>query len=103
MLRELPIDVLKIDRSFIKDVGSSREALNLGHHVIDIAQVLKKDVVAEGVETGEQFALLKKVGCQYIQGYFVSRPLPSAEFLSFVAEHEMLRSQGYQEQQHSKA
>ncbi len=103
MLRQLPIDVLKIDRSFIKDVGSSREALNLVHHVIDIARVLKKEVVAEGVETGEQFALLKKVGCQFIQGFFVSRPLRSAEFLSFVAEHEMLRSQGYQEQQRSKA
>ncbi|MCZ6656673.1 MAG: EAL domain-containing protein [Gammaproteobacteria bacterium] len=97
MLRQLPIDVLKIDRSFIKDVESSRDALDLVHHVIDIAQVLKKEVVAEGVETGEQFAVLKKVGCQFIQGYFVSPPLPSSEFLNFIAEHEMLRTQGYRE------
>ena len=103
MLRQLPIDVLKIDRSFIKDIENSRDALDLVHHVIDIAQVLKKEVVAEGVETGEQFAVLKKVGCQFIQGYFVSPPLPSSEFLSFMAEHEMLRTQGYRETRSSNA
>ena len=77
--------------------SAARDALDLVHHVIDIAQVLKKEVVAEGVETGEQFAVLKKVGCQFIQGYFVSPPLPSSEFLNFIAEHEMLRTQGYRE------
>lgn len=97
MLRQLPIDVLKIDRSFIKDVEDSRDALDLVHRVIDIAQVLKKEVVAEGVETGEQFSLLKKIGCQFIQGYFVAPPMPASEFLNFVAEHEMLRTKGYQE------
>ena len=94
LLRELPIDVLKIDRSFITDVGTSKDALDLVRHVIDIAKVLRKEVVAEGVETGEQFTMLKKMGCQQVQGYVISPALPRREFLDFLAEHDKLRNTG---------
>jgi diguanylate cyclase (GGDEF)-like protein len=94
LLRELPIDVLKIDRSFITDVGTSKDALDLVRHVIEIAKVLGKEVVAEGVETGEQFTTLKKMGCQQGQGYVISPALPRLEFLDFLADHDRLRNTG---------
>ena len=84
MLRQLPIDVLKIDQSFIVDIDGSDKARELVHHVIQIAQVLGKEVVAERVETVDQYTVLKNIGCQYVQGYFICRPIPSADFLAFL-------------------
>ncbi len=89
LLRRLPIDVLKIDRSFIQDIESSNKAIRLVHHVVEIAKVLDQNVLAEGVETSGQLEMLREIGCQFVQGYFVARPLPSHEFLAFLDEHQL--------------
>ena len=76
-LGDFPIDVLKLDREFIKKSDRSREVM-LIHALIILAEKLGLEVIAEGIETTEQLALLRKLGCGFGQGYFFSRPL-SAE------------------------
>jgi diguanylate cyclase len=84
-LRRFPIDKLKVDRSFIKDLGNSPEATSIVEAIISLAHGLKLKVIAEGVETPEQLAILRKLGCDQYQGYYFSRALPS-EALSALME-----------------
>ena len=77
-LSRLPIDNLKIDSSFVENMNSNTESLELVKTIITLSQALKMDVIAEGIETREQRESLKSLGCQYAQGYLFSRPL-SAE------------------------
>jgi diguanylate cyclase (GGDEF)-like protein len=79
-LRRFPFDVLKIDRSFIRDVIVDQADADLTHSIITMARVLKLQVVAEGVETEEQLRFLQLHGCDLIQGYLVGRPVPASEF-----------------------
>ena len=84
MLRELPLDVVKIDRSFITELETSDQARILMQHLISIATTLGKEVVAEGVETEVQLQHLKDANCHYVQGYLVSKAKPADEFLALV-------------------
>jgi len=86
-LRTLPIDIIKIDRSFIQEIEESSEALELVESILRIARALNKKVVAEGVETHAQLDILRRLGCDIIQGYLVSRPLPESELSMFMAAH----------------
>ncbi len=86
-LRSLPIDVLKIDRSFVGSMTTSADALVLVTTIIKLAHDLRLTVVAEGVETDEQLRLLTSLGCDEWQGFLHSRPLPPDEFI------ERLRSE----------
>jgi diguanylate cyclase (GGDEF)-like protein/PAS domain S-box-containing protein len=81
-LGKLPIDTLKIDRSFIVDMVASADGLSLVSTMLMLAHSLKLKVVAEGVETAEQASLLGSLKCDEIQGYLISRPLDCAEFES---------------------
>ena len=83
-LRRFPVDVLKIDRSFIQDLTTDSETAKLVEAIITMARSLKLQVVAEGVETVEQMAFLQNRGCDLGQGYYFSRPLPNDEFLDLV-------------------
>jgi diguanylate cyclase (GGDEF)-like protein/PAS domain S-box-containing protein len=74
-INRLPVDVLKIDRAFIRDLGAGRERNAIISAVIDIARKLNLSTVAEGVETAEQAELLREQGCDYAQGYFYSKPV----------------------------
>lgn len=76
-LKDLPIDTLKIDRSFIKDIATDSSSLSMAMGIIAIANSLGLEVVAEGVETNEQLTILDDLGCAYAQGYLFSRPLPA--------------------------
>jgi diguanylate cyclase (GGDEF)-like protein/PAS domain S-box-containing protein len=76
-LRQFPIDALKIDRSFINDVIGNSQTAAIVKSIISIAHSLNLPVVAEGVETEEQFNFLYDLQCDYIQGYYISTPLPS--------------------------
>ena len=74
-LRRLPVDTLKIDRSFIKGLGSGPEDSAIVQAIIQLASALRMEVCAEGVETGTQLAELVQLGCQLGQGYFWHRPM----------------------------
>ncbi|MDW7710389.1 MAG: EAL domain-containing protein [Deferrisomatales bacterium] len=85
-LSKLPVDTLKIDRSFVTDMTARPEGLALVSAIINLAHSLKLDVVAEGVETEEQVGLLRLLNCDTMQGYLFSKPVPGeifeARFLS---------------------
>jgi diguanylate cyclase (GGDEF)-like protein len=74
-LQRLPVDNLKIDQSFVAHMKPAGESLEIVRSIITLAHSLGKQVIAEGVETGEQLALLRSLGCDYGQGYFFSEPM----------------------------
>ena len=80
MLTSLPIDALKLDMKFIRNICTNPKDYRLVGIMIDIARLLEVPVIAEGVETKEQMELLKAVGCDIIQGYYFSKPLPPEDF-----------------------
>ena len=81
-LSKLPVDTLKIDRSFVIDMTSGPQGLALVSTIITLAHSLKLKVVAEGVETEEQRRLLRSLKCDEMQGYFYSKPIPRDAFES---------------------
>ncbi|HEV8619856.1 MAG TPA: EAL domain-containing protein [Nitrospiraceae bacterium] len=88
-LQRLPIDNLKIDQSFVAEIKSAGESLEIVRSIITLAHSLGKDVIAEGVETGEQLALLRSLGCEYGQGYFFSKPLETEAAGKLIADARM--------------
>ena len=80
MLSSLPVDVLKMDIAFIRNIERNERDFHLVELILDIARYLKVPVVAEGVETEKQLKQLKEAGCDLVQGYYFSRPLPPGEF-----------------------
>lgn len=84
-LRDFPVDTLKIDRSFVKDLAASEDCQTVAGAVLVLAHGLGMNVVAEGVETIEQLSFLRERGCDQIQGYLFSRPLPEPEFRAMYA------------------
>ena len=83
-LRNYPAETLKIDRSFIKELGETEQADMLVKVIIQLAQALGIAVVAEGVETQQQLDLLQEMGCDYIQGFYLAKPMPQPEFMEFI-------------------
>ncbi|MGM0563199.1 MAG: bifunctional diguanylate cyclase/phosphodiesterase [Pseudomonadota bacterium] len=90
-IRRLPIDTLKIDKSFVQDMQRDQASLDIIRAIIDLAYNLKMQVIAEGVETAKQYKLLKRLGCHYAQGYYMSRPLPEDYALEFMQKPLELR------------
>ena len=80
MLSSMPVDVLKMDRSFIQNIESDEKNTQTVALILGIAKSLKIPVIAEGVETESQLQTLKKLGCELVQGYYFSKPLHPAEF-----------------------
>lgn len=78
-LRQHPINVIKIDRSFLEEVPVSDSSSTLAGTIISMAHALGKEVVAEGVERAEQLDFLRERGCDFAQGFYLARPLPAAE------------------------
>lgn len=85
-LRRFPITTLKVDRSFVTDLPDDPDASALSRAIIHLAHSLRLDVVAEGVETAEQLEFLKDEGCEFIQGYYYSKPVPLDELLPWIEE-----------------
>ena len=83
-LVRFPLDVLKIDRSFIQHICSLDDKQAVVDAIIQMSHRLKMKVVAEGVESAQQVELLKEMGCDFIQGYYYSKPLPMNELLDFI-------------------
>ncbi len=86
MLATLPIDALKLDMSFIRNMKRGEKNIRMLELMVDIARYLDVVVIAEGVETEDQMRTLQKMGCQVIQGYYFSRPVPAGEFERFIKE-----------------
>ena len=84
MLAALPIDALKLDMKFIRRICENAKDLKMVQLMIDIASFLNVPVIAEGVETEEQYRLLKENGCDIIQGYYFSKPLPVDQFSEMI-------------------
>jgi EAL domain-containing protein (putative c-di-GMP-specific phosphodiesterase class I) len=82
-LQHLPIDVLKLDRSFIADLTSDANSYSMVRAIRKLAEDFHIDIIAEGVETIEQVKLLKKIGCEYGQGYYFSKPLTGTQLVDF--------------------
>lgn len=93
MLSTLPIDALKLDMHFIRTAFTGRRDTRLIELIIDIAEYLKVPVIAEGVETEEQFHTLKALGCDLIQGYYFSKPVPPEKFEKFVIQKKQAEEQ----------
>lgn len=80
-LQKLPVDSLKIDKSFIDGIGSNQQDLKICKLIIQLAQSLDKNLIAEGVQSETQRDLLQKEGCHIIQGYLYSKPMPMSEII----------------------
>ena len=87
MISSMPIDILKLDRGFVKNIQDDPKNFGMVEIVMDIAKLLGVKVVAEGVENEVQHELLKKVGVDVIQGFYYSRPVPAEEFEKFISSN----------------
>jgi diguanylate cyclase (GGDEF)-like protein len=87
-LKVLPLDEIKLDRSFVTDIGGGSRDVALAAAVVTLARTLDLEVIAEGVETSEQAAALQAVGCHVHQGYLYGSPVPAAEFTALLVQAE---------------
>lgn len=85
-LKKFPVDVLKIDRAFVQDIISGESGVAMISAIISLAHALELKVVAEGVEQEEELHVLRKHGCEFVQGYFFSKPLSVTDFTNEIIE-----------------
>lgn len=85
-LKKLPLNVIKIDRSFIQHLPDNRADMKIARAIIMLSHSLGFPVVAEGVETADQLAILREWGCEFAQGYYFSKPVPAAQFVERVQQ-----------------
>lgn len=89
-LKRFAIDTIKIDRSFVSGIPHNADEVAITSATVVMAQNLKRRVIAEGIETEEQAAFLNQLGCEMGQGYYYSRPLPSAEIAAMLSNSHYL-------------
>jgi diguanylate cyclase (GGDEF)-like protein/PAS domain S-box-containing protein len=86
-LKRFPVGKLKIDRSFVRDLEVDPDDRAIASTILSMGRSLRLKVLAEGVETKEQYAILRGMGCELVQGYHFSRPLPPEELVAFLKKH----------------
>ena len=86
-INKFPVSALKIDRSFIAKIGAQGEDSEIVKAIVNLADNLKMDVIAEGVEKNEHLSLLKALKCKYVQGYLFSHPLNSKEAAKLLVQN----------------
>jgi diguanylate cyclase (GGDEF)-like protein/PAS domain S-box-containing protein len=79
-LKRFPLNKLKVDRSFVQDIASSPDGVVIAQAIVDLGRNLRLEVVAEGIETSAELDALRSYGCEFLQGFYFSRPVPAAEF-----------------------
>jgi len=89
-LKRFPINTLKIDQSFVRDITSDADDAAIASTIVTLGHSLKLRVIAEGVETAEQLALLREMKCDEIQGYLFSKPLPAEEMETLLRQARRL-------------
>lgn len=90
-LHDFPVDILKIDQRFIRNMVHDKRKLDLVESIISLSKSLNLSIVAEGVETRQQARLLRELQCDYIQGYYYSPPIPEGEILAFLEQWDPQR------------
>lgn len=85
-LRRFPVDKLKVDRSFVKDMNHLKENAEIVKAIISLGHILGMDVIAEGVENEDQLKLLKELGCDSMQGFFLGKPMSAADATGYLVE-----------------
>ncbi len=86
MISKIPIDALKIDMIFVRNAFASENDNKMIKIILDIASYLGVPTIAEGVETEEQVIALKALGCDIVQGYYFSKPVPPVDFVRFIKD-----------------
>jgi EAL domain-containing protein (putative c-di-GMP-specific phosphodiesterase class I) len=89
-LRRVPVDRIKIDRSFVSDVTTSDDAAVIAATIVNLAHSLRLTVVAEGVETAAQAAFMRQTGCAFVQGYFYGKPMNAGDIGGMLARRRSL-------------
>ena len=84
-LRQFPFDVLKVDRSFVRDIGLNTTANALIQSLVSLGDAMNLSVIAEGIENEDQLKLLRLVQCEYVQGFLISRPVPAEDISALLA------------------
>ncbi len=92
-LKTLPVHIVKVDRSFVKDIPDDKDDMAITAAVVAMAHKLNYKVVAEGIEIEEQLQFLRDCNCDYGQGYMFSRPLPANELREFCLEQKAKQNQ----------
>lgn len=87
-LKKLPVSELKIDKSFILNLAASEDDQLIVRSTIELGHTMGLSITAEGVESDEILVLLRQYGCDTAQGYFYSKPIPSAEFIMWVQNYQ---------------
>jgi EAL domain-containing protein (putative c-di-GMP-specific phosphodiesterase class I) len=88
-LQRFAIDTMKIDRGFIQRLGGNGGGIEIVRTIVTLARNLGMDALAEGIESREQLAIVRQLGCTYAQGYLFSRPLPPLELAALLAKGPM--------------
>ena len=88
-LREFPFDAIKLDRSFIIGITSNERDLSIVKSIVSLAKAFSLSVVAEGVESKEQFDLIDSMGCEEFQGYLYSKPLSRDDLIEFLSNKKI--------------
>ena len=83
-LHQLPLDTLKIDRAFINKIEKNKKSLQIVEAIMNLSNTLDINVVAEGIETEKQMSILTNLGCDFCQGFHISKPLTSIQILDFI-------------------
>jgi len=99
-LSRFPIDVLKIDKSFIRGINRNSDDYAIVRAITALAQSLNLSVVAEGIESAEQLDALRREKCDRVQGYLFSKPLPSEEFMKFISARPRVNADIVNKQEH---
>ena len=100
-LKMLPIDNLKIDRAFIRDLPGDSTYVAITRAIIDLGRALNFHVTAEGIETCEQYEFLRAVGCDTAQGYLIGKPMAAGAFEAWLLEYPQQAAPGVQRLAHS--
>jgi EAL domain-containing protein (putative c-di-GMP-specific phosphodiesterase class I) len=91
-LAELPVKTLKIDRTFISKLVDSESNTRVVQAIIALGKAMDLGIVAEGVETDQQYAVVRKLGCDLVQGFFIAKPMPADRFRRWCDGHEDTQS-----------
>jgi EAL domain-containing protein (putative c-di-GMP-specific phosphodiesterase class I) len=91
-LKQLPVGILKVDRSFVSDIDHDEDDRIISKAIINLGHSLNKSIIAEGIETKEQLDMIRQYGCHLIQGYYYAKPMPWDEFVNWCSQFQQTKS-----------